>query len=64
VALLLSWDRPWHAAGVGLLLAIQLLMMLRFLKKPSERALWFSALGVNFFVLGMLVAAFAVRSLS
>ena len=49
---------------MGLLLTIQLLMMLRFLQKPSERALWFSALGVNFFVLGMLVAAFAVRSLT
>jgi chlorophyll synthase len=61
VALLLFWDRPWHAAGVGLLLAVQFLMMRRFLQKPSERALWFSALGVNFFVLGMLVAAFAVR---
>jgi chlorophyll synthase len=63
VALLFSWDRPWHAAGVGVLLAIQLIMMSRFLEKPSDRALWFSALGVNFFVLGMLVAAFAVRSL-
>jgi chlorophyll synthase len=63
VALLLSWDRPWHAAGVSLLLAVQFVMMLRFLQQPSTRALWFSALGVNFFVLGMLVAAFAVRGL-
>ncbi len=47
-----------------MLLGVQLLMMLRFLEKPSERALWFSALGVNFFVLGMLVAAFAVRALT
>lgn len=63
VALLVSWGRPWHAAAVSVLLAVQLLMMWRFLQKPSERALWFSALGVNFFVLGMLVAAFAVRGL-
>jgi chlorophyll synthase len=63
VALLFSWDRPWHAVGVSLLLAVQVAMMVRFLKNPSERALWLSAVGVNFFVLGMLVAAFAVRTL-
>ncbi len=61
VALLTAWDRPWHAAGVGLLLAVQLALMARFLQRPRERALWYSALGVNFFVLGMLVAAFAAR---
>jgi chlorophyll synthase len=62
VLLLFSWGHPWHAAGVGVLLSVQLAMMVRFLQKPSERALWFSALGVNFFVLGMLVSAFALRS--
>ncbi len=63
VALLWMWDRPWHAAGVGVLLAVQLAMMARFLPRPSERALWYSALGINFFVLGMLVSAFAVRTI-
>lgn len=61
VALLAAWERPWHAAGVGLLLAVQLALMARFLERPRQRALWYSALGVNFFVLGMLVAALAVR---
>lgn len=63
VGLLIYWNCPWHAAGVGLLLAAQLLMMVRFLKQPSARALWLSAFGVNFFVLGMLVSAFALRGL-
>jgi chlorophyll synthase len=63
VALLTAWDRPWHAVGVGALLAVQLALMVRFLQQPRQRALWYSALGVNFFVLGMLVAAFAVRGL-
>lgn len=63
VALLWEWDRPWHAAGVALLLAVQGVLMLRFLQRPSERALWYSALGINFFVLGMLVSAFAVRTI-
>lgn len=62
VALLLSWDRPWHAAIVAGLLAVQLALMVRFLAQPRERALWYSALGVNFFVLGMLAAAFGVRT--
>ncbi len=63
VALLIFWNCPWHALAVGVLLAAQLLMMVRFLKQPRERALWLSAFGVNFFVLGMLVSAFALRGL-
>jgi chlorophyll synthase len=62
IALLAHWAQPWHAAIVAALLAVQLLMMLRFLARPSERALWYSAFGVNFFVLGMLVAALALGS--
>jgi len=61
VALLAGWDRPWHAVAVSGLLAIQLGLMARFLARPRERALWYSALGVNFFVLGMLVSAFGLR---
>ena len=62
IALLFGWGRPWHGAIVGALLAVQLALMLRFLARPIERALWYSALGVNFFVLGMLAAAFGLRS--
>ena len=62
VALLAAWERPWQAALVALLLAIQLGLMLHFVRRPRERALWYSALGVNFFVLGMLAAAFALRA--
>jgi chlorophyll synthase len=62
VALLLSWAAPWHALAVAGLLAVQLVLMARFLKSPRERATWYSALGVNFFVIGMLVSAFALRA--
>jgi chlorophyll synthase len=62
IALLAHWAQPWHAAAVALLLAVQLTMMRRFLARPADRALWFSAFGVNFFVLGMLVAALALRN--
>jgi chlorophyll synthase len=62
IALLVAWHSPWHALGVAALLAVQLLLMVRFLRQPRDRALWYSALGVNFFVLGMLVSAFALRT--
>jgi chlorophyll/bacteriochlorophyll a synthase len=62
VALLLDWGQPLHAAGVAALIGVQLLMMRRFLAAPRERALWLSGLGVPLFVLGMLVAAFALRA--
>ncbi len=63
VSLLLSWDRPWHAASVGLLLAGQLALMARFLKDPRERAAWYNGTGTTLYVVGMLVAAFALRPL-
>jgi chlorophyll/bacteriochlorophyll a synthase len=62
VALLLDWAQPLHAAGVAALIGAQMLMMRRFLAAPRERALWLSGFGVPLFVLGMLVAAFALRA--
>lgn len=62
IALLVDWGQPLHAAGVGALLAVQLVMMRRFLAVPVERALWYSGFGVPLFVLGMLVSAFALRA--
>ena len=64
VALLLGWGVPLHALAVAALLTIQLLLMWRFLQKPVERATWYSALGVNFYVLGMLISAFAVGAMA
>ncbi|MCW5662567.1 MAG: chlorophyll synthase ChlG [Piscinibacter sp.] len=62
IALLLWWGAPLHAAGVAALLAVQLVLMRRFVADPLARATWYSALGINFFVAGMLVSAFALRS--
>ena len=64
VGLLLHWNQPIHALGVGVLIGLQGLMMKRFLAQPSERALWYSGFGVPLFVLGMLVSAFALRASS
>ena len=63
IALLLAWDRLWHAGLVGLLLAGQLALMARFLKSPRERAAWYNGTGTTLYVLGMLVSAFALRPL-
>ena len=62
IALLLDWGQALHAAGIAGLLAMQLLMMGRFLARPIQRALWYSGFGVPLYVSGMLVAAFALRA--
>jgi chlorophyll synthase len=64
IALLVAWGRPAHALAVTALLLVQVAMLARFVRRPQERALWMSALGVNFYVAGMMVSAFAVRSLA
>jgi len=61
VALLVSWERPVHAAWVAALLAAQLVLMRRFLREPRRYAIWYSALGVTLYVSGMLISAFALR---
>jgi chlorophyll synthase len=60
--LLVFWQQPMHAASVGGLIALQVLLMRRFLQQPTERAVWYSGFGVPLFVIGMMVSAFALRS--
>jgi len=64
IALLLYWGAPWHAGGVVLLLLAQAVLMARFLKSPEKQALFYSGFGVPLFVAGMMVSAFALRSLA
>jgi chlorophyll synthase len=61
IAILLLMGHPWHALFVGGLLAVQGLLMIRFLKDPVKNALWYSGIGVPFFVSGMMISAFALR---
>jgi chlorophyll synthase len=63
ISLLTYWGQTLHALAVTLLLAVQLLLMVRFLRDPREQATWFSALGVSVYVTGMLVSAFALREI-
>lgn len=61
VLFLLVSRAPLQAGLVLGLILCQLPMMRRFLQSPSERALWYSALGVPLFVLGMMVTATGIR---
>ena len=62
IAFLLAWGHPLYALVVALLLAAQLLLMPRLLRAPRQQAPWYNATGTTLYVLGMLVAAFALRS--
>ena len=62
IACLLGWGRPVHAAAIAVCVAVQLVMMRRFLAKPVARAVWLSGLGVPLYVAGMMISAFALRA--
>lgn len=59
---LFTWDQPWHALAVILLLLAQVKLMLHFIAAPVERALLYSGFGVPLLVAGMMVSAFALRA--
>ena len=61
--LLLSWSKPNYAMVIGGLMLGQILLLRDFLKRPIEKALFYSGFGVPLLVSGMMVAAFAVNSL-
>jgi chlorophyll/bacteriochlorophyll a synthase len=63
VALLLAWGFPAHGAAIAALLVVQMLLMIRLLQNPKERAPWYNATGTTLYVIGMLVTAFALRLL-
>ena len=63
IGLLLAWGFPAHAAGVALLMAVQVALMPRLLRNPRAQAPWYNGTGTTLYVLGMLVAAFALRSM-
>lgn len=62
VALLLVWQQPVHAVAITALVALQLLMMRRFLRAPIARAVWYSGFGVPLLVAGMMISAFGLRA--
>ena len=63
IALLAFWDRPIHAAAIGAVLVLQFWAMRVLLTDPKGRAPWYNGTGVTLYVGGMMIAAFAIRTL-
>lgn len=63
VALLFIWGRPWHALAVLALLGAQIWAMKTLLADPKGRAPWYNATGIAMYVSGMMITAFAIRTL-
>ena len=63
IALLFSWGKPLHAAGVGAVLLVQFWAMRVMLADPKGKAPWYNGTGVLLYGSGMMSAAFALRGL-
>jgi chlorophyll synthase len=63
LGLLLQLKLSWAALTIAALLLGQLLAMPRLLSNPQRFAPWYNGVGVTLYVLGMLTAALALRSL-
>jgi chlorophyll synthase len=63
LALLLMWDMSGYALAIGALMIGQIILLRDFLRRPIEKALFYSGFGVPLLVSGMMVAAFAVNSM-
>lgn len=63
IALLLRWELLWTAAIIAALVVGQLFAMRRLVRDPARFAPWYNGAGVSLYVLGMLVAAFGLRTL-
>lgn len=63
ITLLFIWQRPLHAGLIVLLVFAQILAMRVLFRDPKAKAPWYNATGVSLYVIGMLVAALAIRSL-
>ncbi|WP_425099383.1 chlorophyll synthase ChlG [Tropicibacter sp. S64] len=63
IGCLALWDRPFHALAVAVLLAGQVKAMQVLLRNPKDRAPWYNATGVTMYVAGMMVTAFALRTM-
>ncbi|MEM8537068.1 MAG: chlorophyll synthase ChlG [Pseudomonadota bacterium] len=63
ILLLLAWGKPLHAAGVGVMLAVQLGAMRVLLRDPEGKTPWYQGMGILFYISGMMIAATALRGI-
>lgn len=63
IACLVLWDRPLHALGIAAVLFAQLAAMRVMLRDPKAKAPWYNGTGVVLYISGMMIVAFALRSM-
>ena len=63
ISLLVIWGKPWHALAVAVLLMLQIRAMRTLLSDPKGKAPWYNGAGVTLYVSGMMISAFALRTL-
>lgn len=63
IACLIIWGQILFAVLVGVIVIAQLALMPRLLSDPRKFAPWYNATGITLYVSGMLVSAFAIRSI-
>jgi chlorophyll synthase len=62
IGMIYYWGQSLHALGIAILLLAQILLMKQLLQQPEQRAAWYNATGTSLYVLGMLIAAFALQA--
>lgn len=62
IVVLAEADLITGAVLVAVVLALQILCMIRFLRDPEGKAVWYSAIGVGLYVSGMMAAAVSMGS--
>ncbi len=63
MGLLSFWDKPLHALGVMVMLAVQVAAMRVLLRDPESKTPWYQGMGVLFYISGMMIAAIALRTI-
>ena len=63
IGLLVMWDKPLHALGVAAVLLAQLAAMRVLLRDPKAKAPWYNGTGIVFYISGMMISAFALRTI-
>ena len=62
IALLALWGRPFEALAIAALLGAQIALMNKLIAAPRAWAARYNATGTTLYVLGMMIAAVALRS--
>ena len=62
IGLIYYWGQSFYALAIAVLLLAQFLLMQKLLRNPHQRAAWYNATGTTLYVLGMLIAAFALQA--